>query len=180
MGFSLVKHHFWGTPMTMESPIYVRDIAARDGSLDRKWPCEPTVPTVPTVPACGTSGSVGIWGTHKPWWVILAICEPWCWYGFTCMTGWFCSGKCWHIFQHHGTCGCCLINMFHVKLFWISFFRFPMAILGHTLCLESPMCGSKELCAAVETRQPIPESLYDTMMDTSGNKRPVCRSWLIS
>ena len=60
------------------------------------------------------------------------------------------------------------------------FFSFPMVILGHTLGSDTPICGSKQLYAAVETRQRNPESLYDTMMDISGNRWPVCRSWLIS
>ena len=55
-----------------------------------------------------------------------------------------------------------------------------MVILGHTLGSDTPICGSKQLYAAVETRQRNPESLYDTMMDISGNRWPVCRSWLIS
>jgi len=31
-------------------------------------------------------------------------CAPWCWYIYV-QSGWFMSGKCWEIFQHHGAFG---------------------------------------------------------------------------
>ena len=38
---------------------------------------------------------------------ISPICNPWCWYIKTYMTGWFCSGKCWCAYsstmEHLGT-----------------------------------------------------------------------------